>query len=148
MSSVKKTWPAKKAKKGETIKEIVFDDDARRYAGVAHSLSDILSDSLYALYIREYLTGFRKRNLAKKEARAARAKQKQKQEQLELRREVRFLSQCLRAYPWKLLLWLIGLDFYWQKRKDLAQRAAENYAAVERAFKGSNLSGAVPNSHI
>ena len=61
-----------------------------RTRGGSYNLSDSFLCGLAGLCIREYLTGFRKRNLAKKEARAARAKQRQKQEQLELRREVGF----------------------------------------------------------
>ncbi|KAF8337617.1 nucleolar protein 12-domain-containing protein [Cantharellus anzutake] len=76
-------------KKGET-KEVLFDERARK----------------------DYLTGFHKRNLAKKEARAAKMKERQRQERLELRRE---------------------------KRRSLAERAVANAKAVERAY-GNDLS--------
>ncbi|KAF8967841.1 nucleolar protein 12-domain-containing protein [Flammula alnicola] len=60
---------AKKNAKRTQVKEVVFDDDARR----------------------EFLTGFHKRKLAKAEAARAKAKQREKQERLEARREQRRL---------------------------------------------------------
>ncbi|KAF9451953.1 hypothetical protein P691DRAFT_806051 [Macrolepiota fuliginosa MF-IS2] len=56
----------KRAKRGQ-IKEIIFDDNARR----------------------EFLTGFHKRKLAKAEAARKRAQEREKQERLESRREQR-----------------------------------------------------------
>ena len=41
------------------------------------------------LFLRDFLTGFHKRKLAKKEAARSRAKEREKQERLEARREVR-----------------------------------------------------------
>ncbi|KIM69191.1 hypothetical protein SCLCIDRAFT_1208616 [Scleroderma citrinum Foug A] len=58
---------AKKRKKNGQVKEVIFDDDARR----------------------EYLTGFHKRKTAKKEEARRRAKLREKQERQELRREHR-----------------------------------------------------------
>ncbi|OBZ67240.1 Ribosomal RNA-processing protein 17 [Grifola frondosa] len=78
---------AKKRAKREQIKEIVFDDGARR----------------------EFLTGFHKRNLKKKEDAKKKAIEREKQERLEARRE---------------------------QRKLLAQRAAQNAAETERAYGG------------
>ncbi|KAF8310154.1 hypothetical protein DL93DRAFT_1667787 [Clavulina sp. PMI_390] len=95
MSTASAVWPGKRSKgfsgkpgkKGE-VKEIVFDDEARR----------------------DYLTGFHKRKVAKKEARVAKAKEKARAEQLEFRRE---------------------------KRRELAKQARDNAAAVERAYGGT-----------
>lgn len=76
---------AKKRDKRNQIKEIVFDDDARR----------------------EFLTGFHKRKVAKKEAAIKKAKLREKQERLDTRRE---------------------------HRRALAERAAQNAAEVEKAY--------------
>ncbi|KAF8806439.1 hypothetical protein BYT27DRAFT_7167731 [Phlegmacium glaucopus] len=62
-----KAIAAKKKAKRDQIKEIVFDDEARR----------------------EFLTGFHKRKLAKAEAARSKAKEREKQERLEARREQR-----------------------------------------------------------
>lgn len=79
-----KAIAAKRRKKNSQIKEIVFDDDARR----------------------EFLTGFHKRKLAKKEEAKKRAQLREKQQRLELRRE---------------------------RRRALAERVARNVAEVEKA---------------
>lgn len=76
---------AKKRDKRSQIKEIVFDDDARR----------------------EFLTGFHKRKVAKKEEAIKKAKLREKQERLDTRRE---------------------------HRRALAERAAQNAAEVEKAY--------------
>ncbi|KAG2119503.1 nucleolar protein 12-domain-containing protein [Suillus discolor] len=76
---------AKKRDKRNQIKEIVFDDDARR----------------------EFLTGFHKRKVAKKEEAIKKAKLREKQERLDTRRE---------------------------HRRALAERAAQNAAEVEKAY--------------
>ncbi|KAH9944678.1 nucleolar protein 12-domain-containing protein [Amylocystis lapponica] len=76
---------AKKRAKREQIKEVVFDDSARR----------------------EFLTGFHKRKLQKKEDAKKKAIEREKQERLESRRE---------------------------KRKLLAERAAQNAAETEKAY--------------
>ncbi|KAF8483174.1 nucleolar protein 12-domain-containing protein, partial [Gautieria morchelliformis] len=78
-------YSAKKRAKKEQIQEVVFDDDARR----------------------EYLTGFRKRNLLKKEAKKKHAQERDRVEKLELRK---------------------------QHRRELAERAAQNVREVEGAF--------------
>ncbi|KAF8161192.1 nucleolar protein 12-domain-containing protein [Crassisporium funariophilum] len=62
-----KAIAAKKKAKREQIKEITFDDEARR----------------------EFLTGFHKRKLAKAEAARSKAKEREKQDRLEARREQR-----------------------------------------------------------
>lgn len=79
-----KAIAAKRRKKNSQIKELVFDEDARR----------------------EFLTGFHKRKLAKKEEAKKRAILREKQQRLELRRE---------------------------RRRALAERAARNAAQVEKA---------------
>ncbi|CCM05020.1 uncharacterized protein FIBRA_07219 [Fibroporia radiculosa] len=85
LTSSHKIIAAKKRAKREQIKEIVFDDEARR----------------------DFLTGFHKRKLQKKEAAKKKALEREKQERLEARRE---------------------------KRKLLAERAAQNAAETERAY--------------
>ncbi|VDC06332.1 unnamed protein product [Peniophora sp. CBMAI 1063] len=81
---------AKRRQKREQIKEIVFDDEARL----------------------EFLTGFHKRKLAKKEAGKKKAIEREKAERSELRRE---------------------------KRQMLAKQAAENAKKVETAYGGAAL---------
>ncbi|KZT68239.1 hypothetical protein DAEQUDRAFT_745750 [Daedalea quercina L-15889] len=83
-----KVIAAKRRAKKEQIKEIIFDDTARR----------------------EFLTGFHKRKLQKKEAAKKKAVEREKQERLEARRE---------------------------KRRMLAERAAQNAAETERAYGGA-----------
>ncbi|KAH7888608.1 nucleolar protein 12-domain-containing protein [Phlebopus sp. FC_14] len=80
-----KAIAAKKRAKKDQIKEIVFDEDARR----------------------EFLTGFHKRKVAKKEAAKKTAQLRERQERLESRRE---------------------------QRRALAERAARNAAEVEKAY--------------
>ncbi|KAH8119394.1 nucleolar protein 12-domain-containing protein [Phellopilus nigrolimitatus] len=62
---------AKARAKKNQIDQIVFDEDARR----------------------EYLTGFRKRNIQKKEAAQTKAKERERQERLQARREQRQARQ-------------------------------------------------------
>ena len=76
-----KAIAAKKKARREQIKEITFDDEARRYVFHLYSF-------LSSFFLREFLTGFHKRKLAKKEAARGRAKEREKQERLEARREV------------------------------------------------------------
>ncbi|KAG0706084.1 nucleolar protein 12-domain-containing protein [Suillus ampliporus] len=76
---------AKKREKRNQIKEIVFDEDARR----------------------EFLTGFHKRKVEKKEVAKQKAKLREKQERLDTRRE---------------------------HRRALAERAVQNAAEVEKAY--------------
>ncbi|KAH9083730.1 nucleolar protein 12-domain-containing protein [Lactarius deliciosus] len=78
---------AKRKQKREQIPAIVFDEDARR----------------------EFLTGFHKRKLAKKEESKKRALAREKQEHLEARRE---------------------------QRRILAEQATQNAAKVEAAYGG------------
>lgn len=78
---------AKKKQKREQVQAVVFDEDARR----------------------EFLTGFHKRNLAKKEVRKEKALAREKQEHLEARRE---------------------------QRRILAEQAVQNAAKVEEAYGG------------
>ncbi|KAI0766868.1 nucleolar protein 12-domain-containing protein [Trametes elegans] len=78
---------AKKKAKREQIKEVVFDDAARR----------------------EFLTGFHKRKLQKKEEAKKKALEREKQERLETRRE---------------------------QRRMLAEQALKNAAEAERAYGG------------
>ncbi|KAG8852278.1 hypothetical protein FRB91_006718 [Serendipita sp. 411] len=85
-------WASKKKQKKEQVKEILFDDTARR----------------------EYLTGFRKRKLARQEAGKARAMEKERQARLEERREI---------------------------RKELKERAVKNAREVERTYGGEYDSG-------
>lgn len=77
-----KAIAAKKKARREQIKEITFDDEARRYVFILYPLLS----SFFRL--REFLTGFHKRKLAKKEAARSKAKEREKQERLEARREV------------------------------------------------------------
>lgn len=74
---------AKKRAKREQIKEVLFDDDARR-----HLFRSSFSVTALTTPHREFLTGFHKRKLAKAEAARAKAKEREKQERLETRREV------------------------------------------------------------
>ncbi|KAA1476789.1 hypothetical protein DENSPDRAFT_530278 [Dentipellis sp. KUC8613] len=78
---------AKKRQRKEQIKEIVFDDTARL----------------------EYLTGFHKRNLQKREAGKKKAQEREKRERLDARKE---------------------------HRRMLAEQAKENAAKVEEAYGG------------
>ncbi|TDL26279.1 hypothetical protein BD410DRAFT_784367 [Rickenella mellea] len=86
LSHSHKVIKAKKKAKQNQIKEIVFDDSARY----------------------EFLTGFRKRNLLKKEAAVQKAKERERQARLEARREQRQL---------------------------LKEQALENAAMVEKAYR-------------
>ncbi|KAF8530461.1 nucleolar protein 12-domain-containing protein [Hysterangium stoloniferum] len=78
-------YAAKKRAKKAQIPEIIFDDEARR----------------------DYLTGFRKRNLEKKESKRKRAIERERLERLEIRK---------------------------QQRQELAERAAKNAKEVESAL--------------
>ena len=83
---------AKKKAKKEQLKEIVFDDAARRQ--VARSLNNFPFNVSY----RDFLTGFHKRKLQKKEEAKKKAKEREKQERLEARREVRPYVRACQAY--------------------------------------------------
>lgn len=75
---------AKKRAKRDQVKEVVFDEVARKYVWrwyVRNKFTDRLC--------REFLTGFHKRKVEKKEAAKKKAEEREKQERLEMRREVR-----------------------------------------------------------
>ncbi|KAG9082042.1 hypothetical protein FRC06_005272 [Ceratobasidium sp. 370] len=69
-----KAWAHKKRARQAQVKEIVFDEEARR------QVYRILGD---------YLTGFQKRNAEKKKAAKAKAVEREKAEHLEERRQMR-----------------------------------------------------------
>ena len=74
---------AKRRAKKEQIKEIIFDDAARRYVPqVCESRGSPEGRE------REFLTGFHKRKLQKKEAAKKKALERERQERLEAKREV------------------------------------------------------------
>ncbi|PVG04870.1 hypothetical protein CPB86DRAFT_792720 [Serendipita vermifera] len=87
-----KVWSAKKRHKKDQVKEILFDENARR----------------------EFLTGFRKRKQARQEAGKAKALERERIDRLEARRE---------------------------RRKELAQRAAQIAKEVEQAYGGYQSDG-------
>jgi ribosomal RNA-processing protein 17 len=76
---------AKKRTKLGQANAVVFDEDARRCVHPFPSLSDAWCMTLLS---REFLTGFHKRKLAKKEEGKKRAQAREKEERLEARREV------------------------------------------------------------
>lgn len=61
--------------------------------GGAAGLGAICPYGLICFYYRDYLTGFHKRKLARKEASKAKTLEREKQERLEARREVGCLLQ-------------------------------------------------------
>jgi hypothetical protein len=94
-----KAIAAKKKAKRDQIKEIIFDDDARRQVECRSPITHHL-----ILRHREFLTGFHKRKLAKADAARKKAIEREKQERLESRREVCWsfsiqLSLLLLIYP-------------------------------------------------
>lgn len=76
----------------KAVKEVVFDDDARRCVTLVLLwmlvLPNLQADSEFASR-REYLTGFSKRKTAKKEAAKARAVEKERLTRLDLRQQAR-----------------------------------------------------------
>ena len=76
-------------------------------------------------FLREFLTGFHKRKLAKKEAARSKAKEREKQERLETRRDV-----CLHLYAVIVSVLIQCI----QQRLMLRERAIENAAQVEKAY--------------
>lgn len=74
---------AKRRAKKEQIKEIVFDDAARRYVLQGYDSVDIPDGGT-----REFLTGFHKRKLQKKEVAKKKALERERHERLEAKREV------------------------------------------------------------
>ena len=75
---------------------------------------------------REFLTGFHKRKVQKKEDSKKKREEREKQERLEMRREVRTRSCPRRQNP--VLIYRV------QNRRTLAERAAQNAAEVEAAY--------------
>lgn len=84
-------------------------------------------DRCFSHSAREYLTGFHKRNVQKKEVKKQKAIERQRQERLELRKQVQTCSI-------RLFLSEIRNNTSFQHRRDLAERAAENAKAVETAL--------------
>jgi ribosomal RNA-processing protein 17 len=87
---------AKKRQKREQVKAVVFDEDARRCAFIRSFSSFLIIIALCPSFSREFLTGFHKRKLAKKEEGKKKAQAREKQQRLEARREVRMF--CLSAF--------------------------------------------------
>jgi ribosomal RNA-processing protein 17 len=83
------------------------------------------------LAYRDFLTGFRKRKLARHEAGKAKAIERERLSRLEVRREVRYIYH----------IGCNSLILLCQKRKELAERAAENVKAAEGAYAGDYDSG-------
>ena len=78
-----KVSAAKRRAKRNEVKEVLFDDEVRRYATPWS-----WKPGLRLNVCREFLTGFHKRKKAKADAARQRAKEREKQEKLEERREV------------------------------------------------------------
>lgn len=92
-----KVVKAKKRTKLGKASAVVFDEDARR---CVHMAPFRYSVRCMTLQSREFLTGFHKRKLAKKEEGKKRAQAREKEERLNARREVRrALSLPLRFVP-------------------------------------------------
>jgi ribosomal RNA-processing protein 17 len=91
---------AKKKQKREQVPAVVFDEDARRCALHIHFICRLCITPQH----REFLTGFHKRKVAKKEESKKKAIAREKQERLEARREV-----C--AVSLSQLLHFVGLTF-------------------------------------
>jgi hypothetical protein len=77
----------KKRAKRAQVKEILFDESARLCVCIRKPCLHFS----YLLSVRDYLTGFHKRKLQKKEESKKRREEREKQERQELRREVRVL---------------------------------------------------------
>lgn len=99
---------AKARAKRNQIDQIVFDEDARLYVFSIQMRGPCVRDNFGP--DREFLTGFRKRNLLKKEAAKTKAKERERQERLQARRE---------------------------QRQALQEQARENALLVESAFRKS-----------
>lgn len=117
-----KAIAAKKKVKLNQIKEVIFDDEARRWA---NSIPILFSALIFLL--SEFLTGFHKRKLAKTQAARSKAKEREKKERLEARREVLL---CL------YVILLSALTPCIQQRRMLREKAIENAAQVEKAYGG------------
>ena len=148
-----KAVAAKKRAKKEQIKEIVFDDDARRYV---HTCNHAFLKKMRTMFVRffafalylcffhlralnaltrvigavtdcdhfsicsEFLTGFHKRKVEKKDALKKRAIDREKQERLETRREA---CCCCIPHPCSsllidrnLIIWTCSNDVCWPNR--------------------------------
>jgi hypothetical protein len=92
-----KVIKAKKRTKLGQANAVVFDEDARRCVHIQHPFHYIVRCMI--LQSREFLTGFHKRKLAKKEESKKRAQAREKEERLEARREVGTLFLPLRFLP-------------------------------------------------
>lgn len=79
---------SKKRARKDQLKEVVFDEGARR---CLFPLKLLVSCPKTHISCREYLTGFHKRNVEKREAKKQKAIERDKQERLESRREVHLL---------------------------------------------------------
>lgn len=94
--------------------------------------------------IRDYLTGFHKRKLARKEASKAKALEREKHERTEARREVSCVFFSVLPDCTDVICLIL---FFLKKRRALAEQAARNATEVERAYGAadsglSNISGA------
>ena len=85
LTKARRIVAAKKKFKREQIKEVVFDDDARRYVPslLLNGLTEGSRD-----HRRDFLTGFHKRKLQKKEAAKKKAQERERQERSDARRQV------------------------------------------------------------
>jgi ribosomal RNA-processing protein 17 len=92
-----KVVKAKKRTKLGKANPVVFDEDARRCVHIWPPFR--YSVRRMTLQSREFLTGFHKRKLAKKEESKKRAQAREKEERLEARREVHTLFLPLRFLP-------------------------------------------------
>jgi len=100
-----------------------------RMRGGVYTASFPCSAGYMTLQPREFLTGFHKRKLAKKEESKKRAQAREKEERLEARREVHTSFLRLRFSP-------PTPNIAIQQRRMLAEQAAENAAKVEEAYGG------------
>jgi ribosomal RNA-processing protein 17 len=105
--------------KGKQVEQVIFDDEARRRVLFVHCRAAIQRSC------REYLTGFRKRNLQKKEAGKKAAIEREKKMRREARQEVYIIHLAISKTD--------GLD---QKRQAMAEQALENARRVEAAYGG------------
>jgi ribosomal RNA-processing protein 17 len=87
--------------------------------------------------VREFLTGFHKRKVAKKEEAIKKAKLREKQERLDTRREV-----CLSSL---LFYHFQKFNRFNKHRRALAERAAQNAAEVEKAY-GATIGDQSPSA--
>jgi ribosomal RNA-processing protein 17 len=88
----------RKAKRDE-VKEIVFDDEARRCVIRVYFLSCLWGAEAQAdiHILREFLTGFRKRKQKRIEEKQAKRKEREKKERLEARKQASFFLSMVRG---------------------------------------------------